>query len=575
MNKQRFIDYLRSPERLNEGQFSELQKLLTDYPYFTIAKSIAARAAKDLDMPEKNGLIASAAIYATDRKHLKKYINGELVFLAAKPVVADDSPVVESIHSSKEQAASHASNASLVTESQEAHVDAPASAEVDQMIDELHRDIDELKKSRMHFVDIQNQIDEETANASKRQKKEPDPEAPAPIATSASEEVSTVTPEPEIPPIERPAPPVSEEKQKEPKPVKEAPIKFDLDALKRELAREEEEKEKKRAVKESAKPKEKAPRAKRVRDDEDEDLKEPPPVVNVPGSITNMSPAEENDEDEDADLKLPRKKSARKPRKPIAKIKREDLEKVLGKKIPSTTVPKVEKEEAKAPVKKEEKKAEEGPLAVALKEKEPKAIKPKKEKTAESIAEVPTAPVQVEKTPKPVAETPTPEPPTVVEEMPVAPMSKETAAPPPPREEEPLRNSIRAFLDFGTSVERASVSRASSSRSKRSARANRSRPSDEGTGDGKGDDESGGAGSLIDKFIQENPSIQRRPNADDKSDLSEGSSKWNPELASEYLAQIYLDQGNTKRAILIYETLSLKFPEKKSYFAGLIEKLKK
>ena len=59
-----------------------------------------------------------------------------------------------------------------------------------------------------------------------------------------------------------------------------------------------------------------------------------------------------------------------------------------------------------------------------------------------------------------------------------------------------------------------------------------------------------------------------------KEDLSAKSSEFKPEASSEYLARIYIEQNKKEKAIAIYESLSLKFPEKKSYFAGLIKKLK-
>jgi len=45
-------------------------------------------------------------------------------------------------------------------------------------------------------------------------------------------------------------------------------------------------------------------------------------------------------------------------------------------------------------------------------------------------------------------------------------------------------------------------------------------------------------------------------------------------MATETLAKVYLQQGNTEGAIRIYERLMLKFPEKNTYFAGLIKKIK-
>jgi len=48
-----------------------------------------------------------------------------------------------------------------------------------------------------------------------------------------------------------------------------------------------------------------------------------------------------------------------------------------------------------------------------------------------------------------------------------------------------------------------------------------------------------------------------------------------PEFVTETLAKIYARQGMYKQAILAYEKLSLKYPEKNTYFAGQIEEVKK
>lgn len=47
------------------------------------------------------------------------------------------------------------------------------------------------------------------------------------------------------------------------------------------------------------------------------------------------------------------------------------------------------------------------------------------------------------------------------------------------------------------------------------------------------------------------------------------------DLVTETLAQIYASQGNIHKAIRAYEILSLKFPQKNTYFAAKIEELKK
>ena len=81
---------------------------------------------------------------------------------------------------------------------------------------------------------------------------------------------------------------------------------------------------------------------------------------------------------------------------------------------------------------------------------------------------------------------------------------------------------------------------------------------------------------LIDKFIIANPRIEP---IREKSNLpleeihkhlviEEGG------FVTETLARIYISQEYYSKAIDIYEKLSLKFPEKSSYFASQIEKVK-
>ena len=81
--------------------------------------------------------------------------------------------------------------------------------------------------------------------------------------------------------------------------------------------------------------------------------------------------------------------------------------------------------------------------------------------------------------------------------------------------------------------------------------------------------------ALLDRFIEEQPSITRpqkeffSPTENAKQSLEESG-----EIVSETLAQIHVMQGNYKKAISAYKQLSLLYPEKKTFFASQIEKIK-
>jgi len=81
--------------------------------------------------------------------------------------------------------------------------------------------------------------------------------------------------------------------------------------------------------------------------------------------------------------------------------------------------------------------------------------------------------------------------------------------------------------------------------------------------------------NLIDKFIQENPSIQRpKKEFFSPERAMKKSEVLDMGIVTETLANIYVNQGYPDKAIKVYQQLQLKFPEKLSYFASLIIKLK-
>lgn len=84
---------------------------------------------------------------------------------------------------------------------------------------------------------------------------------------------------------------------------------------------------------------------------------------------------------------------------------------------------------------------------------------------------------------------------------------------------------------------------------------------------------------LIEKFIQENPSISKaKPDTYTAPSLAKMSVVDNDDLVTETLARVYMKQGHYDKAIKTYQKLSLKIPEKKAFFASqieVIEELKK
>jgi tetratricopeptide (TPR) repeat protein len=81
---------------------------------------------------------------------------------------------------------------------------------------------------------------------------------------------------------------------------------------------------------------------------------------------------------------------------------------------------------------------------------------------------------------------------------------------------------------------------------------------------------------LIDRFIKAKPSI-RKPAATffNPMESAKRSETLPDGIVTETLACVYLKQENFAGAIRIYEKLMLKFPEKSTYFAGLIDNIKK
>ncbi|WP_339752988.1 hypothetical protein [uncultured Winogradskyella sp.] len=77
--------------------------------------------------------------------------------------------------------------------------------------------------------------------------------------------------------------------------------------------------------------------------------------------------------------------------------------------------------------------------------------------------------------------------------------------------------------------------------------------------------------TIIDKFLSENPKIKPVSGNAPKPKLVNNDEDISDSLMTETLARIYLEQKNYDKAIQSYKILSLKYPEKSSFFADQIK----
>ncbi len=484
VNKQKFVECLRHPSSLDSQSLKELESIIDEYPYFQNARTIIAKGSKQLNTKNARALIGTAAVYATDRALLKRYINDQLIFL--NPLEVHESHEAERERDLTDSIkTSRVANAQVKKASEEQKappkkqvikrpkpeetVKAPTSnttiptssvpSDLDHIIEELYQDLEELKVNRAKLNQIENDLAEQEAvdqAVQKATKQAPEEESKSPTDTPQDEKTVEVSDD-----------------------------STDLEATQKSAERTEEEASTQETTSSTdQKETEKSEEEKNTQD------KEPIKTSGMP-----------NEAEKEKILKASQSRSAR-----SVKLAKEEDE-------PKTSSKKTKK---------------------GSKDKEEKEAKPKKTTAKKTDTK-----------------------------------SKSSTA--------KTSSKAKSATNKKTTAKKTGTKKSTSSSKKKEDDASESKSKKDkgettGIKKGKGVDQE----SIIANFIKTNPSISPADASKIKTsseDLSDPSTELHPDIASEYLAEIYIEQGSYDRAIQIYEALIVRFPEKSVYFADIIKKI--
>jgi hypothetical protein len=157
---------------------------------------------------------------------------------------------------------------------------------------------------------------------------------------------------------------------------------------------------------------------------------------------------------------------------------------------------------------------------------------------------------------------------SILEEEPTEAESPETSIETP----EENNQSVELKNEFGFAIIRL---KAGKSKPKETS-STEAQPSDSASA-GKRKAARGNQDAIIEKFLSAPPLLQPRLDFSDKKgpgpDLSRKSGKLKEEVVTENMAMIYIRQKNYPKAIATLHKLTLKIPEKSTYFAALIKNL--
>jgi hypothetical protein len=79
LKKTEVLHLLQQPEQITFKEYEKLEDIAGDYPFFTVLHALLAKASKNLNTPDQEHKLQTAALQSLNRPHLKKLMDFEPV----------------------------------------------------------------------------------------------------------------------------------------------------------------------------------------------------------------------------------------------------------------------------------------------------------------------------------------------------------------------------------------------------------------------------------------------------------------------------------------------------------------
>ncbi len=152
-NKQALLNLMSYPNEISEKEVTELTETLQNYPYFQLGYALLAKAKHDKQTPDTYATLSKAAIYATDRRMLRKLFYEDLR-IEGPTIIPSTTEENEQTESASEHDYSTTVDSYHPTTQIEENTIIPQEEEViqsDEVYDELEENLRKLRESKIKF----------------------------------------------------------------------------------------------------------------------------------------------------------------------------------------------------------------------------------------------------------------------------------------------------------------------------------------------------------------------------------------------------------------------------------------